>query len=464
MDSLRKEIPMLKKNISIQISPQATLDHHVVTLSEKLFKSLRIPIHHHITLHFGSSKSQIKIISAAHVDGLRISQGLAKKIGLPFEMKLNIIYLRKTQRLKLGHILGVMVNQIRTQPPTRPFGNITSFCNELTVACQAEGGFVYYFSPESLKARSKQIDGWSYHGSWHKLSLPVPDVIYNRLTSRVLENKNSVQHFMKEVKSLYNTKIFNEKYLNKTEVFGALKKERSLHPYLPQSHTLRNSKMLKMMCEKYATVFVKPNLGSLGKGIIKITKQSNESYTCDFAVASGTKTRTFNNLTSLYAFLKTRMKVRRYQIQRGLRLIRVGSRPVDFRALVQKNDENKWSVTSIVARIAGNHHIVSNLARGGSLSSVLEALQKAKLSNSHYVNTKLRKAAVEIAQGIEKHIPKQFGELGVDLAVDTSGRVWLLEVNSKPSKNDSTPLSDNKIRPSVKQVAKYVRHLSGFNK
>ncbi|WP_284646842.1 YheC/YheD family protein [Paenibacillus silviterrae] len=41
--------------------------------------------------------------------------------------------------------------------------------------------------------------------------------------------------------------------------------------------------------------------------------------------------------------------------------------------------------------------------------------------------------------------------------------VWLLEVNSKPSKDDNTPLNaERKIRPSVKTVVQYARHAAKF--
>lgn len=74
----------------------------------------------------------------------------------------------------------------------------------------------------------------------------------------------------------------------------------------------------------------------------------------------------------------------------------------------------------------------------------------------------LHAAALDIAKGIEQAIPAHFGELGIDLAMDTTGRVWLLEVNSKPSKNDNTPLSESKIRPSVKAMLEYSTYLAGF--
>jgi len=159
------------------------------------------------------------------------------------------------------------------------------------------------------------------------------------------------------------------------------------------------------------------------------------------------------------------MNTVRYQIQQGLQLIEIQKRPVDFRALVQKNASGKWTLTSIVARTAGNDHFVSNLARGGTLSTALEAVTKSDLQSGIGRNEavhRLQQAAVNIARGIDEQIPAHFGELGIDLALDTGGRVWLLEVNSKPSKSDNTPLHENKIRPSVRMMLQYSRFLSGF--
>lgn len=121
-------------------------------------------------------------------------------------------------------------------------------------------------------------------------------------------------------------------------------------------------------------------------------------------------------------------------------------------------------VTSIVARTAGSNHFVSNLARGGSLSTVREAVSKSSLppGTKDSVQLQLPRTALAIARGVETFIPAHFGELGIDLALDQSGRIWLLEVNSKPSKNDNTPLNDQKIRPSVKQMILYCRYLAGL--
>jgi hypothetical protein len=70
---------------------------------------------------------------------------------------------------------------------------------------------------------------------------------------------------------------------------------------------------------------------------------------------------------------------------------------------------------------------------------------------------------LKIAKGIETQIPGHFAELGIDLAADAFGKVWLLEVNSKPSKEDTTPWNENKIRPSVTKVVRYAQFLAKFS-
>ncbi|CRF28742.1 Endospore coat-associated protein yheD [Mycobacterium tuberculosis] len=324
---------------------------------------------------------------------------------------------------------------------------------------------MFFCTPDDLHGHSDTVQGWRYVGGekWEKLSFPIPNILYNRLTSRNLENRPNVQHFISQVKTRHNTVMFNEKYLDKTEVFDALRKENGLHLYLPESYLLRNFQLLKSMCTKHQTVFLKPITGSLGKGIVRIRKQPDGSYICHFTNLNGARKQSFSTLSGVFASISGKVKKQRYQIQQGLDLLTAGGRPIDFRALVQRGEIGQWAVTSIVARIAGNHHFVSNLARGGTLCSVKEALARSGSAAASGGLSRLRQAALQIAKGIETQVPGHFAELGIDLAIDTQGRVWLIEVNSKPSKEDNTPLAAvNKIRPSVKKIVQYARYAASF--
>ena len=455
---------MTSTKITIQVQGMDSLQHdHTVVIGEKTVRQHKIPTSGTVTLKFGVFRQQVKVVSASHVDGLRIHPSLAGKMGLHYGARLGLYYKGSSRTLTVGPLIGVMMNRTYSAPD-RPFGSTTAFCRELADAAQVFGAFAYFFTVSDIPQSGLSVNGWTYSGRWQKRQFPIPDVVYNRLTTRKLENQPSVQRFMKEAKSRHGAAVFNEKYLNKNEVFDALKHEASLLKHLPESHLLKSSQTLKKMIDKYNVVFLKPITGSLGKGIIRISKLNNQSYTCMQTTLSGTTRQTFSSLSALTNALAGKLKRGRYQIQQGLSLIEAGGRPVDFRALVQRNGEGVWNVTSVVARTAGSNHFVSNVARGGTLSRAKEALQKTNFSASQQaaVLQQLRKTALNIAAGIEKQMKEHFGELGVDLAVDTKGKVWLIEVNSKPSKNDGTPLAEGEIRPSVKLTVQYARFLSGF--
>ncbi|UQZ35910.1 hypothetical protein C2I18_21645 [Paenibacillus sp. PK3_47] len=454
---------MSKFKIPVHTVHSGILQENAVMLGDKIMKKLKIPAHGTIQLTFGSFRQDVAVIPVPKSDSLRLSEGLARRMGLRQRLTLGASYSSGSRILRLGPLIGVLVSRDHPANPERVFGQITMFCRELTNACHAQGAYVYFFTPEGLEARSTSVQGWVYDEGWRKLSLPVADVINNRLTTRKVENKPSVQHFLADVKSRYGTHFFNEKFLDKTEVFEALAHDPALQRYLPESHAFNGFAILKKMCSSYHSVFLKPVRGSLGKGILRISKAEG-GYQLLSTTPLGTRKQVYPSLAKLFQSVAPKMKTTRYQIQQGLPLMELGRRPVDFRALVQKNGTGKWGVTSIVARTAGSNHFVSNLARGGTLSTLREAISKSSLPSGVKESTQLQlpRAALAIARGVETHIPAHFGELGIDLALDQSGRVWLLEVNSKPSKNDNTPLNDQKIRPSVKQMILYCRYLAGF--
>ncbi len=455
---------MSQFKIPVHTVHSGILQENAVMLGDRSMKRLKIPAHGTVQLAFGSFRQEVTVIPVPKSENLRVSEGLARRIGWNPRQTLGVSYNSGNRTLRLGPLIGVLISRDHPNNPDRLFGPITLFCRELTNACHAQGAYVYFFTPEALEQRSSSIQGWVYSEGWRKLSLPIADVINNRLTTRKMENKPSVQHFLADVKSRYGTHFFNEKFLDKTEVFEALGHDPALQRYLPESHALSGFAILKKMCNHYPSVFLKPVRGSLGKGILRISKDEGGSYRLLSTTPLGTRKQIYPSLTKLFQSITPKMKTNRYQIQQGLPLMELGRRPVDFRALVQKNGSGKWGVTSIVARTAGSNHFVSNLARGGTLSTVREAIGKSSLppGTKESVQLQLPRAALAIARGVETYIPAHFGELGIDLALDQSGRIWLLEVNSKPSKNDNTPLNDQKIRPSVKQMILYCRYLAGL--
>lgn len=451
----------MSKTSAVQIRFAGTAaGDRIVRLPESLVRKKNIPLETPIQLRFGALTAQVTVAVDGRANEMKMGGPLARKTGIPVGSKLLMDYRLGT--IKFGPLIGVLMSRVYRKTPGRPFGSNEDFCRELYDTCRTEGGFVYFFTPNEIEKPSATISGWIPHGQWKRGVFPVPDVIYNRLTTRRLENKPSVRQFIKEAKQRYQTQIFNEKFLDKSEVFQALGGDSTLLPFLPESHALKNSQRLLSMLSKYPTVFLKPIRGSLGKGIIRVARTDKKTFLCQTMGMSGARSRIFRSTSTLVRTLSARFKAGRYQIQQGIDIAQMRNRPIDFRALVQKNRAGEWELTSIVARVAGNNHFVSNLARGGTLYPVRTALRLAGFPPNivKSVHSRLKNAALQLAKGLDQRLSYHFGELGVDLAVDKKGKVWLLEINSKPSKNDNTSMNTGKARPSVRKVVSYARFLA----
>lgn len=456
---------MNSTKVTMQVySDDVSSDRLTLLLSEEHAQKWEIPFHTPMQLTYGSAAQIIAAAPSAGGSELHIGAAWAARWGIAHGQELTFIYTASSQTVHLGPLIGVIVSRVNRRSELLPFSVNTAFCRELADLCKTSGASVFFFAPDDLLSHHESVRGWHYTDKWERGRFPVPHIIYNRITSRTKEKLPSVQQFIRNARMHHNAVFFNERYLNKTEVFEALKKEPDLQPYLPESYALRGTRTLKKMCGKYDVVFIKPDTGSLGKGIVKIYKGPARTYTSQINNVTGIRAQTFLNLDLLYKSIAVKVKKRQHQIQRGLNLLTAGGRPIDFRALVQRDGNGQWSVTSIVARIAENNQFVSNVARGGMICTVQAALARTGSSAAKGGLTKLRRASLLIAKGIESQVAGHYAELGIDLAIDAQGRVWLLEVNAKPSKDDSSPLAqeEGKVRPSVIKFVQYAFFVSGF--
>ncbi|WP_420908718.1 YheC/YheD family protein [Brevibacillus humidisoli] len=115
---------------------------------------------------------------------------------------------------------------------------------------------------------------------------------------------------------------------------------------------------------------------------------------------------------------------------------------------------------------------MSNVSRGGSMMSAVRALHMCGpwKEAARPSAAMLKQAALRLARSLEKALPGHYAEFGIDLGVDTRGRIWLLEVNSKPSKAENTLQTpegtvdppQRRPRPSVRKLMEYTAYVSGF--
>ena len=93
------------------------------------------------------------------------------------------------------------------------------------------------------------------------------------------------------------------------------------------------------------------------------------------------------------------------------------------------------------------------------------ALQKLYGNRSEAMLTALKKASIQLADGIERNYRYPLGELGLDLGLDKDERFWMFEANAKPGRSifKHPELKDQGIL-ALNTMLEYCLYLSSFRR
>ncbi|MBO2943866.1 YheC/YheD family protein [Paenibacillus sp. F411] len=205
----------------------------------------------------------------------------------------------------------------------------------------------------------------------------------------------------------------------------ALRSDPRLIPYIPETKAL-SPEALNSMLLKHGKVVIKPVVGTGGNGVILI--QSNEK---GYSVRHQRVSRHVSAFPELLRLL-SRLRFRRaYLIQQGIELATIQGRPLDYRVKVVK-DKGAWACRAMVGRLARRGLFVTNLCKGGTMlpgrRAIALSLPQANVPQIRKDLRALTRIGIEV---MEKHFPG-IGELGFDYGIDTEGRIWIFEVNTRP--------------------------------
>jgi hypothetical protein len=302
---------------------------------------------------------------------------------------------------------------------------------------------------------------------WRPIVVPLPDVVYDRLPSRTIEAKPEVMEAKSRLMVLPDCLYFNPMFLDKWETHLVLRKIDEVAAYLPPTKFVETPEDIKEFLLRYKSVFLKPSSGSLGRRIIKIfldeqghfnymyrsrDKQTIEGSTADFYV--------------LMNLLKPVMGKRTYVVQKDLALARYENCPFDIRVLAQKDMWGSWRRTKIYVRKAAPDSFLSNLSDGArpkAISEVLKEVFAADFQAPFGLGEDIRRAVRKIPPALERGTGRMWGELGIDLGIDKFGKIWLIEINSKPFRALVSESGSFKIiKRSLMRPLEYSKFLAGY--
>lgn len=422
-------------------------------LPERVYNALRLDPTLPLTVNLGLRKEEGRVGKADESQRLiRMRKSFADRLPLPFSMTLYAWFTPDRRELTIGPTFGILLSG-KKEGNDAPFGIYNAFCNSICDLSRQKHLLCYVVPLRDIHLEKRTVTGWiKEKEKWTSFNLPLPGVLYNRLSFRSEERTPRFYSLQKEMAD-HGGILFNDRYLSKWEVAELLQEEKELHPYLPQSVPAVKLSFIQEMLTHSSTLFLKPYHGSEGRGIIRVRKTADGYYT-DEMKKDRVETHLYPSLLPLLHTLRKKIKQKKYLLQKGIPLLSLDGRIVDFRALLQKGKTGHWKVISFVARIGRPELFVSNVSQGGSVESGSRVVkQLTALYPQLPPLRKLKSVAQETAKRLENRLSGHYGEFGIDLGLSAAGEIWIIEVNAKPSKKEETGTSHGiKHRPSVQHL------------
>lgn len=346
----------------------------------------------------------------------------------------------------------------------RGFGEQSSYLRGLALIGRRHGVRVFVFQPHRINFLNNTIKGWSLYGhTWKRSTFSFPDVVYNRVWGVSKVGKQQLDRDLEILRADHKVPTFNPLFGNKLDIHDMLSTSKEVVPHLPQTMPL-TPENVEELGNTERLLYAKPILGRQGKGI-SVCIKTNNGWRVRRRLNTGA-VRTFfaRSPSDIASHCAGRNKAEAFLIQQGLKLVKVRGGTVDIRVIAQRDDKGVWSVTGIGVRVGAPGSFVSNLHAGG------RAYTLSGLAKAAHLKTTSGKLANEIKQlvlDVVNHLTKYFptlGEVGVDIGLDTTGRLWILEVNRQPGRSlfvrAKLYRSWRRSRLRIIQFARYIAHES----
>lgn len=337
--------------------------------------------------------------------------------------------------------LGIITIYTPTNPPFPE----KAFFKNIIQAGKAEGIPVIVFHPNQVDFETMTVKGYSLNqdGEWITVTVPVPAYIYDRCFYNGRKYNATYKSSIIKLLGQSHIQFIGVGLKGKWQMYQAVSQHPTLSKYLPTTEIYTNPIQLKQWLMQYPSIILKPVNGSLGVGVMKVTKHHRSHLHVEGRGKDNTPfSNDFTAFPAFLRFLQSNMQKWKYLIQPYLPLKTKEGIPYDLRIMVQKNASGKWITTGKAIRMGAKHSITSNLHGGGS------AISFEQFSQQHYTPSEIDHITAHLSI-IEKQLPeyleKAHGplvELGIDVGIDTSRKVWLIEVNSKPGRQIFEQLHD----------------------
>ncbi|OFW80174.1 MAG: hypothetical protein A2201_03670 [Alicyclobacillus sp. RIFOXYA1_FULL_53_8] len=377
----------------------------------------------------------------------------------------------RPQSLPAGPCLGVY-SHIESSSE-RPFGEQTKLFVDLTRLGRQEGVDVVVLTPGFQRAQQ----GWRYieqKRRWIRESIPNPDVVIRRSGAFPAQVIRQVAEDLMAFKVAGKLHTLPRICGNKWSLYQVLRQDPYLSSRIPATEVANSAAGVVKIVAAKRDVYVKPLTGAQGVGIFHLLlrggslgvtwERKNPLSSRGTDNRHGFKTDVVGEeftTTADFARFWQATKLQRCLVQDTVQLPRTAlNEPFDFRWLVQ--NRGQMAVVARVARVGQVDAVTTNIHTGARGIAAEQALASASWAHATQVIDELDKVALTVARRLQSQYG-QFAEVGVDMAVQEDGNVYVFEANPTPGRRMLRSLTGNVREMSLVYLLEYARRVTGYD-
>ncbi|EEG78873.1 YheC/YheD family endospore coat-associated protein [Dethiobacter alkaliphilus] len=417
-----------------------------------------------VTLVYGAKRitAQVKKngISMIKQDGeidngiTYLSKALIEELCLvttqPYQLKIT------ESTIELGPVIGLLLGEQQYYYHHNTMQEYT----DAMVRAEEFGGLVVAFKLCSIDWRSESVYGLYFdvkQKKWRYGKCPIPSVIYRRAFNH--EDKD-----VELLKKTVGSTLFNDRKLDKLQMYQRLQGFPSFKRYLPETAKLTIDVFHRFL-DRYDKIILKPADLSRGRGIC-VLQQDGDKLSIVDSLAEAIPIRIKLSREKAVDYISERgYLTKNYLVQPFLAFSKINGSPWDIRIIMQKNDNLRWQCNGIECRLAGANSYLTNISRGGRALTINQAI---KLTYGPQTNVKLiKKQIISVATEfctVMDDGDGHFAEFGLDFALDEQQNIWFIEANVRPTFNGFKRLEYKNYLHISSAPLFYAVKLSGFKR
>lgn len=320
---------------------------------------------------------------------------------------------------------------------------------------------LYFFSILDVDTERHTIIGTYYDpikDQWAQKLFPFPDVLYDRRGGggKISKEKaREIRNLFEEHKIL---KINSKSYFDKWDMFDRLKNHAAARRRLPPTKLYTDDAYLLKFLKKHKTIYLKSLRGSRGLQVMRLEKLKRNQYTYSYFHEEPI-VGIVNSETDLLRIVHVFFDQRDFILQREINSITFKNCKVDFRAEVQRNVSGELEATAIAARVALDKSPITTHSVAYQHDAFI--LNTLKYSEEDFLklNNRIHDFLFTMYMALEEQYGS-FGEIGIDFALDQSGKLWFIEANAKSAKVSLYKAYDsNTINRAFRNPIEYAQYI-----